>query len=46
MLQFLPFAALLFGFAVILRAGPGIVRSTRSRRRTVHRLEELRRQRF
>lgn len=23
MLQFLPFAALLFGFAVILRAGPG-----------------------
>jgi hypothetical protein len=41
--QFLPFAVLLLGFVVILWAGPGLVRSTRTRRRTVHRLQELRR---
>jgi len=46
MLQFLPFAAFLLGFVVILRASPGIARSRRARRRTLHRLEELRRHRL
>jgi hypothetical protein len=45
--QFLLVAALLLlGSAVLMWYGPGIVRSTRTSRRTVHLLKELRRHRL